>query len=132
MIATNPDIVRCPYDVGDVLITSSATQPSIRWPGTSWAQIKDVFPLAAGDTYSAGSTGGEAEHTLTQAELPKIVGKFERPPIQYSEESSSNELFYGNSELGPTITQKVDNPSGGNPHNNMPPYRAFYMWRRTA
>ena len=122
----------CPYRVGDYLQTESPTHPATSWPGTSWAQIKDVFPLAAGDTYSAGSTGGEAEHTLTQAELPKIVGKFERPPIQYSEESSSNELFYGNSELGPTITQKVDNPSGGNPHNNMPPYRAFYMWRRTA
>lgn len=131
MIATNPDAVFCPYAVGDVLTTSSPTLPSERWPGTVWQQIKDTFLLAAGDSYAAGSTGGEAKHTLTQAELPKIVGQFGRPPIRYSEESSARALFYGNNELGPTITQEVDNPSGGNPHNNMPPYRAYYMWERT-
>lgn len=29
----------CPYDVGDVLTTNSATAPSDRWPGTVWTNI---------------------------------------------------------------------------------------------
>lgn len=40
------------------------------WPGTEWEQIKDVFLLQAGNTYAAGSTGGEATHALTINEMP--------------------------------------------------------------
>ena len=49
-----------------------ATQAAVQaiYNGT-WEQIKDVFLLAAGEYYSAGSTGGEATHTLTVNELAK-------------------------------------------------------------
>lgn len=38
--------------------------------GGTWEQIKDTFILAAGDTYKAGTTGGEATHILTTDEMP--------------------------------------------------------------
>ncbi len=38
--------------------------------GGTWVQIKDRFVLTAGDTYTAGSTGGSATVTLTSAQMP--------------------------------------------------------------
>lgn len=40
----------------------NSTNPSTFIGGT-WEQITDRFLLAAGSTYSAGSTGGSATHT---------------------------------------------------------------------
>lgn len=56
------------HPVGDYFWTSNAENPGDRYGGT-WGQIKDVFLLAAGDSYAAGSTGGEATHSLTVDEL---------------------------------------------------------------
>ena len=132
MIATNPDQVQCPYAVGDVLTTSSATPPSKRWPGTEWTQIKDCFLLAAGDSYTAGSTGGEEEHTLTAAECPSNVYV-----LYYWGSRNLDSLYqpgYDGSVAGFTntgATQYTGNIAGGDqPHNNMPPYRTYYMWER--
>ncbi len=36
----------------------------------TWQRVKDVFILAAGDTYTAKTSGGEATHTLTVNETP--------------------------------------------------------------
>jgi hypothetical protein len=30
--------------------------------------------LAAGDSYTAGSVGGEEKHTLTKQEIPNVIG----------------------------------------------------------
>ena len=126
MIATNPDAVFCPYDVGDVLTTSSPTLPSERWPGTEWYQIKDCFLLAAGDSHPAGSSGGEEFHVLTQNELPMYAygacysGNSNEEKSYGWMTNSGNAMAYGNLRLGQ-----------GWAHNNMPPYKAYYMWERT-
>ena len=53
------------YPVGSIYQTTSSTfNPQTAWGGT-WERIKDRFLLAAGDTYTGGSTGGEATHKLT-------------------------------------------------------------------
>lgn len=57
------------YPVGSIYISINNVNPSVLFGGT-WEQIKDMFLLGAGSTYSAGSTGGEANHTLTQSEIP--------------------------------------------------------------
>ena len=57
------------YPVGSIYISTNSASPSTLFGGT-WTQIKDRFLLSAGDTYTAGGTGGEAEHTLSTTELP--------------------------------------------------------------
>lgn len=49
--------------------TSDPRNPGYVYGGT-WKQIKDRFILAAGDTYTNGATGGNANTTLTEANLP--------------------------------------------------------------
>ena len=58
----------CPFPIGYGGFFQ--TDPNTIYSGTKWEQKKDVFILAAGDTYPAGSTGGEAQHTLTVEEMP--------------------------------------------------------------
>lgn len=116
------------YPVGAIYISTISTSPASLFGGT-WEQLKDRFLLGAGDTYSAGSTGGEAEHTLTEAEMPKHshtittwyggVGNGSAVQRGWSGESTS--------KLATTSTT-----GGGTAHNNMPPYLSVYMWKRVA
>ena len=57
------------YPVGSIYLSVNNTNPSELFGGT-WERIKDKFLLASGDTYSNGSTGGSATHTLTTNEMP--------------------------------------------------------------
>lgn len=33
--------VKCPYDIGDIYITTNTVHPNDKWKGTSWKQIID-------------------------------------------------------------------------------------------
>ena len=57
------------YPIGSIYRSVKSTDPSELFGGT-WELLKDVFLMAAGDSYPAGSTGGEAEHALTVDEMP--------------------------------------------------------------
>jgi hypothetical protein len=116
------------YPVGSIYVGVNATNPSVLFGG-EWEQIKDRFLLAAGDNYNAGSTGGEAEHTLTVAEMPshyheipwdKAGSQGYRGVNTYTD----NAGFNGNSQY------YTEHKGGNQPHNNMPPYIAVYMWKR--
>ena len=114
------------YPVGSIYMSVNSTNPSTLFGGT-WEQIKDKFLLSCGDTYSNGSTGGEATHTLTVDEMPS--------------HTHNNYMGWGDGTLGSGYA-RVDTSSpktqwqfgatGGNKaHNNMPPYLAVYVWKRT-
>lgn len=138
------------YPVGSIYISVNNTNPSTLFGGT-WEQIKDTFLLSAGDTYSAGSTGGEATHTLTVAEMPSHNHTFQSNYPNGSKNlgaintrvKSSNAATSFDNLGGLEVTggmQKdvaiggftLSNTGSGNAHNNMPPYLAVYMWKRTA
>ena len=57
------------HPVGSYYWSSESTDPSTLFGGT-WERVKDRFVLAAGDSYAVGATGGEATHTLAEAEMP--------------------------------------------------------------
>ena len=57
------------YPVGAIYISVNNTNPSILFGG-EWEQIQEKFLLSAGDTHTAGTTGGEFTHTLTINEIP--------------------------------------------------------------
>lgn len=57
------------YPVGSIYMSVNSTSPATFIGGT-WEQIKDKFLLSAGDTYTAGTTGGDASVSLTTNNLP--------------------------------------------------------------
>lgn len=114
---------------GDNFATQSAVQNV--YIGT-WEQIKDVFLLAAGDTYVAGTTGGEASHTLTVDEMPKHSHNL---PVdkQYGEATTTErDRINLTSGIAYNNGYASNNTGANQPHNNMPPYLTVYMWRRIA
>ena len=127
------------YPVGSIYISANSTSPAELFGGT-WEQIKDRFLLAAGDTYAAGSTGGESSHTLTVDEMPSHAHNFDNYISGYPD--TSNRIDRDNftmpliNILNPNDTvgagQYTNAAGNSKPHNNMPPYLAVYMWQRTA
>lgn len=120
------------YPVGTYFWSSEDKDPATFLGGT-WEQVKDRFILAAGDTYAAGSTGGEAQHTLTVDEMPahmhsqRLEWANEKNwglPVGTSTDPNSSALIDSGINTGST--------GGSQPHNNMPPYITAYCWRRTA
>lgn len=157
------------YPVGSIYMSVSSANPGTLFSGTTWQQISDTFLLAAGSTYAAGTTGGEAEHTLTAAEsgVPVHSHGFVDPTYKTSGSDgthrhqthynntaasgtarahSSNASGYSQSYFmdtggghGHTITKNTSGSVSNNTaaaasaaHNNMPPYLAVYIWKRTA
>lgn len=121
------------FRVGSIYMSINPTDPSTLFGGT-WERIKDRFLLSAGDTYSAGATGGEAAHTLTVNEMPTHNhGSYYRSA--YTTQSSGSVGVTTRTSTSAQSTQTTDiiqNSGGGQAHNNMPPYLAVYMWVRTA
>ena len=64
-----PVLINLIYPIGSIYLSVNSTSPQQLFGG-EWEQIKDKFLLSAGDTYSGGSEGGEAAHTLTVEEMP--------------------------------------------------------------
>lgn len=63
------------HPVGSYWWTQDDTDPNEAYGGT-WVRVKDKFVFAAGDTYSAGNTGGNASVTLSTNQLPSHSHSF--------------------------------------------------------
>lgn len=121
------------YPVGSIYMSVNSTNPSNLFGGT-WTQLKDRFLLGAGSTYTNGSTGGEASHTLTVNEMPS------HSHPQYVTVSSGGSLSancdydsYSSGNARKSAQNVSTGTTGsGNSHNNMPPYLVVYMWQRTG
>lgn len=125
------DILLSAYPVGKLYISADSTSPATLFGGT-WVRIKDAFILAAGDIYAAGDTGGEAEHTLTVNEMPSHTQKIAVADTASGNISAPNTIRYSNSSTAYLGELETKSAGGGQPHNNMPPYLAVYVWKRTA
>lgn len=128
-VTTNNAIGLMAYPVGSIYMSVNTTSPATLFGGT-WEQLKDRFLLGAGSSYTNGSTGGEAEHTLTVDEMPSHSHGL---PITTNGTISSNNYFKATANQGGTYyTPQTINTGGSQAHNNMPPYLVVYMWKRTA
>lgn len=132
------------YPVGALFLSTNPTSPATMFGGT-WERIEDVFLLAAGTAYAPGTTGGESTHTLTENELPNVSGaaEFRGWGSGASITDTSGVFERGTSDTNEALPFATGSPAqptrtltmtfGGNqPHNNMPPYFAIYVWQRTA
>lgn len=129
------------YPIGSIYVSNNNTNPSTLFGG-NWIQIKDTFLLGAGDTYSNGATGGEATHTLTFSEMPSHNHSstgynwgWGWSDATESVQKSVQGGYWGSNALTTTSNRYETSSTGGSngttqPHNNMPPYLAVYVWKR--
>lgn len=122
------NIMKKLYDVGCIYMSTNSTSPASLFGGT-WERIKDRFLLGAGDSYGAGSTGGEASHILTGVEMPSHTHSLAASTLNGN--GIDETALLGGTNNG-TIINGAIAAGGSQPHNNMPPYLAIYIWRRTA
>lgn len=129
--AVSRAVLSAVYPIGSIYMSVNSTSPAELFGG-AWERIEDTFLLAAGTNHAAGQTGGEETHTLTVNEMPSHT----HSAWFYS--ASGNKSFgynYGNKGY---VSQEIEtssgiaNNGGGAAHNNMPPYLAVYVWKRTA
>ena len=121
------------YPVGSVYISYNSASPAALFGGT-WEQIQGRFLLESSESYPAGSTGGEATHTLTVSEMPSHNHTLN---ASYSSAGSSSsverKMLAGDDNNAWIWNYSATNNTGdGAAHNNMPPYLVVYMWQRTA
>lgn len=139
------------YPVGSIYMSVNAADPATLFGG-EWERLKDRFLLAAGDTYTAGATGGEATHTLSKAELPEIGGTISAMSGSDGATAGGFGAFRNaDGDFTPENVKQYGRPSNtqwtsgttsygsvklavgeGAAHNNMPPYEAVYIWKRKA
>lgn len=121
------------HPIGSIYMSVNSTNPGTLFGGT-WTRIKDTFLLAAGDTYLPGDTGGEAAHTLTVDEMPKHDHwVWKNPQAGIGAGEYGFEAYLAQSKVSTAGLHGVTSKTGeGDPHNNMPPYIAVYVWQRTA
>ena len=124
------------YPIGAIYLSLSSTNPGTLFGGT-WEQLKDRFLLGAGDSYSAGGTGGEANHTLTVNEMPSHGHGMERNvgwPLNSPNGNEWGVMYeHGDTTYPYTRWDTTTRSTGGSQaHNNMPPYLTVYMWKRVS
>ena len=125
IIKINIDMV---YPIGSIYMSTINNSPS-KWIGGTWERIQDRFLFGAidgDDTYSAGKEGGEHQHTLLMAEMPKH---------SHAVFVAADNGWTGTakSAVEQSTTNKQTSTAGQDkPHNNMPPYLTVYMWKRIA
>lgn len=125
------------YPIGSIYMSTDTTNPQSRFTGTYWLPIYNRFLLGAGDTYKAGTMGGEATHTLTRSEIPSHYhdeylgndGGSDSAPSGYS---GWPNIAYTSNKTWWATGSKTSAAGGDGAHNNMPPYLAVYMWRRVT
>lgn len=102
--------------------------------GGTWEQIKDMFLLASGDMYNAGITGGEATHTLTIDEMPSHTHTYKRHAFDRndSDPTTGEDVYGANNKTLDAHEGTTESVGGNQPHNNMPPYLAVYIWKRIS
>ena len=136
------------YPVGSIYLSVNDTSPAELFGGT-WEQLKDRFLLAAGDTYAAGSTGGEAQHTHKYGfqfgsyyGSVSMDGDVQSGALQGGTGAPVGAVSAGNasSSVNSNATTSLMNQTMAHlksiadtsSASNMPPYLAVYMWKRIA
>ncbi len=134
------------YPVGSIYMSINNTDPGTLFGGT-WEQIQDTFLLAAGSSYTAGNTGGQASHThttgnhtLTVAEMPSHTHGVQGWRYGHNLQYDNTSLAYEKLSDAASTDTPILAAGGGGAHNhgntgsssNMPPYLVVYMWKRTA
>lgn len=116
------------YPLGTII--ASDDPDAVKDKGGQWDQIKDRFLLGAGSTFAVNATGGEINHQLTVDEMPSHDHR-QRFNNTYGSEYGG--FAFSDSKYNSNYwwCLPTEAKGGNQPHNNMPPYMAKYMWIKT-
>ena len=122
------------YPIGSIYMTVADTNPFETLGIGNWEKIENRFLLDASKNHINGETGGEENPVFTNGEMPKHSHKMKYDSIGWiaiRQSSGTNGILENNASSydGQYSTEEVGN---GNAHNNMPPYLAVNMWKRTG
>ena len=129
------DILTKVWPVGSIYMSTNSTSPASMFGGV-WGRIEDRFLLCAGSSFGAGATGGEREVVLTVDQIPahshiqNDQTEYNIGPSDSVNRYTSNTLKTGQRYVN-TGSCETNPAGGGRAHNNMPPYIAVYVWKRT-
>lgn len=125
------------FPIGSIYITRGVDSPDTLFVGSVWQKVEQgYFLISAGAQYIVNSSGGEATHTLTVAEMPahSHVQTNDGTDVDAGWGNSAGTFSVGTARSGtpPGPGATTSSVGGGAPHNNMPPYYAVNMWIRVA
>ena len=104
------------YPIGALYMSVNTINPSSLFGGT-WEQIKDKFLLSAGDTYTAGNTGGEALHTLNVNEMPSHTHTFSGNSHSHEPDNTSYKFLVSDGNIAVNGTSRSFPPTESNSHH---------------
>ena len=144
-LSSNFDILDKMYPIGTIYQSTKPDNPS-GFLGGTWTRLEGRMLVGAGSEFPAGSVGGEKKHKLTKEEMPA-----HSHDVKLHRKSGSEEYIgswgsnvskgsywevlttYGSGDSQTEYAYPTAITAGGDqPHNNMPPYKAVFMWERTA
>nr|DAZ12895.1 MAG TPA: baseplate protein [Caudoviricetes sp.] len=117
------------YPVGAIYLSVTDANPASLFGGT-WERIGGRFLLGADSTYAAGSTGGESAYTLTVDEMPRHNHEIDN--LNSSGNATPFMTVQAQEKKGYGGNVQTMYAGGDKANNNLPPYLAVYMWKRTA
>lgn len=123
------------HPVGMYVWLAVETDPATLWGGTWVRQPEGLTLVSAGSKYPLNSTGGEATHTLTVAEMPSHQHQMvngNTGGYDYSAWTKSSVVLHDAGAIGYAGNANTSYVGGNAAHNNMMPYKAAYCWLRTA
>ena len=130
-LSTNFQYLDGLFPIGTIYESTKNVNPGT-FRGGTWTPLEGRVLVGAGTVFPAGTTGGEKDHKLTNNEMPSNIsfsGVNDDAPM-LGEAGCYYPRIYQDRQANWTGNFKVS--GGGTAHNNMPPYRAIYMWERTA
>lgn len=141
------------FPVGSVFIAVVNTNPATLLGYGTWSAFgagRMLIGVDAGDPDfdAAEDVGGAKTVTLTESEMPSHTHTITDPEHSHVEQqasattgplsgwardTSTNTAVASGYTTQPSSTGITINAAGGGqPHSNMPPFIAVYMWKRTA
>lgn len=108
--------------IGDVIMTKSSENPSIKYTGTTWELLEEkTFIMSAGNTAKVGQKGGSNTHTSTVYEMPSHTHGYTMGV------AGGHDHDRGNMEIAGEFN--ADDSAFGRHADSTPPSGAFFQGR---
>lgn len=121
------------YPVGAIYMSVNSVDPSTLFGG-EWERIQDRFLLAAGSSYAAGNTGGNASHQHIAPIGYNTSNKYLGVSFAQGDETTNVNSAYAYYPNAMTTDSGSANWRLAKTDlvSNMPPYLTVYVWQRIA